>query len=128
MRLLLDTHAFLWWITDAPSLSAKARDAIADTGSQLHLSAASLWEISIKYALGRLPLPLTPAEYLPRHIDRNGISVLAIEDTHTYRLATLPPHHADPFDRMLIAQAELEKLTLVSGDAALRNYDAALLW
>jgi len=128
VNLLLDTHAFLWWITDSPRLSELARARIADRSATLFWSAASTWEVGIKYALDRLPLPAPPRSYLPRQLEKNGMKPLAITDIHAYQVAALPRHHADPFDRMLIAQAQVEKLTLVSVDSKMRQYDVEIVW
>ena len=127
MNLLLDTHTFLWWITDSPKLSGDMREQLFVRGVKVYWSAASTWEVGIKYALGRLPLPCEPAQYLPRQLEINGILPLAITDGHAYRAAALPPHHADPFDRMLVAQAQIEGLKLVSSDAQLRHYDVEVV-
>lgn len=128
MKLLLDTHVFLWWITDSPKLSPAARNAIADSRNEAFFSAASVWEAAIKFALGRLPLPAEPENYFPTHLERSGIQSLPISDEHAYRAASLPPHHADPFDRMLISQTVAQRLILVTSDAALRAYEVDVLW
>jgi len=128
MSLLLDTHTLLWWITDSPKLSDLARREISRGASPLYWSAASTWEVGIKFAIGRLPLPAPPAEYLPRQLEINGVRPLAITDRHAYRAAALPAHHADPFDRMLVAQAQVERFALVSADPAVRAYDVTVVW
>jgi PIN domain nuclease of toxin-antitoxin system len=128
MRILLDTHVFLWWITDHPQLSALARHLIGETNNSLYWSAASSWEISIKYALGRLPLPAPPADFLPPELVKNKIESLPILDKHGFRVGLLPPHHRDPFDRMLVAQAIEESLILLSNDQMLSLYDVPLRW
>ena len=128
MRLLLDTHTFLWWITDSHSLSKKVRGFIADGRNALYWSAASSWEVSIKYALGRLPLPEPPEEFLPRELSKNRIESLHIIDAHAFRAGQLPRHHLDPFDRMLIAQAQAESLVLVSNDKQLSLYNVDIRW
>ncbi|MCC5993029.1 MAG: type II toxin-antitoxin system VapC family toxin [Rhodobacteraceae bacterium] len=121
MRVLLDTHVLLWAVLDDPRLSAAQLDAIG-TG-ELYLSAASVWEIGIKRALGKLDVP---AEIFSIAVDA-GCRPLPISWTHAETAASLPPHHADPFDRMLIAQARCEGLQLVSSDVRLTGYDVDLI-
>lgn len=123
MRLLLDTHVFLWWLTDDPRLDADRRRAIADPDALVHVSAATMWEISIKEALGRIDV----GDDFAGEIDRGGFIELPISATHAVAAGRLPHHHGDPFDRMLVAQARQESLTLVSRDAALSAYDVDLL-
>ncbi|CAI1195686.1 type II toxin-antitoxin system VapC family toxin [Serratia quinivorans] len=117
-RLLLDTHALLWWLIDDPSLGENARKQIADPGNVVYVSAASIWEISIKRALGKLTLP----EDIFEIIDAEDFLPLPMAAFHGQQAGQLPPHHQDPFDRMLIAQAQAEGLTLVSADAAFPQY------
>lgn len=124
MRLLLDTHVYLWWLADDANLSEEARLAIADTRSVVHVSAASLWEASIKEALGRLDLG---GSDLAEEIAANGFVELPVTAIHASAAAHLPPHHEDPFDRMLVAQARLEGLTLVTSGERLSAYDVPLL-
>ena len=128
MKLLLDTHAFLWWITDDPQLSPKARELISDSHNTMYWSAASSWEVSIKYALGRLPLPETPEQFLPVELGKNRIESLSVIDAHAFQAGRLPRHHADPFDRMLVAQAQLESLAILSNDRKLSHYDVEIHW
>ena len=128
MRILLDTHAFLWWITDDSQLSPKARELISDSHNTMYWSAASSWEVSIKYALGRLPLPETPEQFLPVELGKNRIESLSVIDAHAFQAGRLPRHHGDPFDRMLVAQAQLESLTILSNDRKLSHYDVDILW
>lgn len=125
---LLDTHVFLWWITAAPELSPAAREVLAPGRNRLVWSAASSWEVAIKFALGRLPLPLPPGRLLPEHLARNRVEGLPVLDAHAWRVAELPVHHRDPFDRLLVAQAQVEGLTIVSADAQLRAYDVPVIW
>ena len=124
MRLLLDTHVYLWWLADDASLSEEARRSIADSGSLVHVSAASLWEASIKEALGRLELG---GSDLAAEIAANGFIELPVSASHARAAAHLPPHHRNPFDRMLVAQARLEGLTLVTSNAGLEPYEVPLL-
>ena len=128
MKILLDTHTFLWWITDSPQLSATARGLIGDGHNTLYWSAASSWEVSIKYALGRLPLPETPEIFLPPELAVNRLESLPIIDAHAFQSGLLPPHHRDPFDRMLVAQAQVESLVLLSADKKMEPYDVTLRW
>jgi PIN domain nuclease of toxin-antitoxin system len=128
MRLLLDTHALLWWTLDDGRLSASARDAIADAANAVYVSAASAWELAIKAGLGRLSLPAALGPLLADELRLNGFSPLAVSVAHALAVRDLAAHHRDPFDRILIAQARLEELTLVSGDHAMRPYGIPLLW
>ena len=123
MRLLLDTHVFLWYISAAPQLPTAFRDAIRDPASEVYLSVASVWEAVIKYALGKLPLPQPPQEYLPRQREAHQVATLPIEEAAISLLAGLPPLHRDPFDRILVAQAQHEDLHLVTRDGRLPQYD-----
>jgi PIN domain nuclease of toxin-antitoxin system len=128
MKILLDTHAFLWWITDVPQIPATARELISDGHNELYWSAASSWEVSIKYALGRLPLPDAPERFLPFELAQNRIESLPVIDAHAFQAGQLPRHHRDPFDRMLIAQAQVESLVLLSNNPQLRLYDVRVRW
>lgn len=124
MRLLLDTHAYLWWLDDDPQLRPAARAAIEAPQSVVHVSAASIWEIAIKAQLGRIGLRNAD---LTAEITANGFVELPIRAHHGQRAGALPRHHDDPFDRMLIAQAEIERLLLVTRDRRLRAYGVELL-
>jgi len=123
-RFLLDTHVFLWWCADSPQLGHEARDAIAEPGNQVLVSAASAWEMAIKSALGRLRAPRD----VEGAMEANGFQKLAISFAHAARAGALPSRHADPFDRMLVAQAELEDLTLVTHDRRMESHGVAILW
>ncbi|OAI55119.1 twitching motility protein PilT [Planctomycetaceae bacterium SCGC AG-212-F19] len=127
MRLLLDTHIFLWYITADPLLPDALRDAIRDPANEVYLSVASVWEAVIKHALGKLPLPRPPAEYLPQQRDVHRIASLPIDEGAFVHLASLPPLHRDPFDRLLLAQALQHGLTLVTVDDAVRVYSGPFL-
>jgi PIN domain nuclease of toxin-antitoxin system len=127
VRLLLDTHVFLWWIGDDSRLSLSARDAISVAENEVFLSVVSAWEISVKTRLGKLALPSDVEQFLSDQIQRNAMTILPIGLAHALRVARLPLHHRDPFDRMLVAQAQSEKLTLVTADEAIRPYDVTLL-
>lgn len=128
MRLLLDTHAFLWFITADAQLSSTAERGIRTPGSDAFLSIASVWEIAIKVNLGKLPIPLPLETFVPEQLRMNRIRLLPMELHHTFEVSRMPLHHRDPFDRIIIAQAKLEYLELVSADAAFDAYPARRLW
>lgn len=109
-------------------LSPPTRALLQDPENQLFLSAASSWEIAIKYALGKLPLPLPPMEYVPSRMETSGTSPLPVQHSHALQAGSLPLHHADPFDRLLIAQAQLEKLKILTVDGQFEAYEVELLW
>jgi PIN domain nuclease of toxin-antitoxin system len=121
LNLLLDTHVALWAITDSPKLSQKARTLICAPRSTIWVSAASLWEIAIKRSLARSNMPVTSSEALEL-FEEAGYRILAIEAEHTTAVEQLPPHHQDPFDRILIAQALVTPMRLLTRDAALSKY------
>jgi len=123
---LLDTHVWLWLQAEPNRLDPAALDLLADRRNELTLSAASSWEIAIKYRIGKLPLPEPPSAYVPERLRRSGTTPLAVEHPHVLRVADLPDHHRDPFDRLLIAQAQLLDLTIVTIDATFSRYDVAL--
>jgi PIN domain nuclease of toxin-antitoxin system len=123
VRLLLDTHSLLWWLTGNRRLQAAERQAISDPASFVHVSAASIWEISIKASLGRIEVKAD----LQREMEANQFLELPIQWRHARAAGTLPRHHSDPFDRMLIAQAQTESLHLVTYDPRFRDYDVQLL-
>lgn len=120
---LLDTHILLWWLEGSEKLPAKARDVIQDGQNAIYVSAGAIWEMVIKQALGRLEMP----DDLEAVLAGDHIEVLPITAAHTLAVATLPPHHHDPFDRIQIAQARHERLVLISVDADIQKYDAELL-
>ena len=128
MSLLLDTHTFLWWASGDERLSERARAAIETPGAEVFLSTASVWEATIKWQLGKLPLPDHPSRYLPTQLARGDVAPLDIRMHHVLHIAELPPHHADPFDRVIIAQARLEAMTIVTRDDDIRRYDVKTLW
>ena len=122
-KLLLDTHVFLWWRANDPLLHEEAKSAIADAGV-VFVSAATAWEAGIKVSLGRLDLPDT----VESGVEDSGFEKLQISFSHAAAAAALPPHHGDPFDRMLVAQAVFEGLTLVTHDRKLEAYAVSILW
>jgi PIN domain nuclease of toxin-antitoxin system len=128
LRALLDTHAFLWWIGDDPRLSKTAREVLLDEDNEVYFSTASAWEIAIKARLGRIELPRNVESFISKQLDVNDFTVLPIQLSHALRVAKLPAHHEDPFDRILIAQAQIEKLTLVSADKAVARYSVEVAW
>jgi PIN domain nuclease of toxin-antitoxin system len=128
MRLLLDTHAFLWWVIDAPALTRPAREAIADPEADCWLSLASCWEMAIKLSLGKLRLPTPLDRFVPEQMAANGFQQLDIDFRHAVRVASLPFHHRDPFDRLLVAQAMAEDFALVSADTAFDAYGVTRVW
>lgn len=124
MKLLFDSHALLWWLAADPKLGERARQAVADPSSVVYVSAATVWELSIKAALGKLDLD---GADLLKEIEENGLVELPMTARHSVAAANLPRHHDDPFDRMLIAQAQLEGLTIVTRDAAFQPYGVGIL-
>jgi PIN domain nuclease of toxin-antitoxin system len=126
VKLLLDTHVFLWYIAADPLLPARFRDAIRDPANTVFLSVASVWEAVITHALGKLPMPASPAEYLPIQRQRHGIASLLIDEGAFSHLAGLPPHHRDPFDRLIIAQTNQHGMSLLTVDDAVRAYPVKL--
>ena len=127
MKFLLDTHCWLWLQTEPDRLPDDLLRALADSSARRYLSAASAWEIAIKYAVGKLPLPEPPALYVPARMRLSRFEGLAVTHTHALAVATLPPYHRDPFDRVLVAQSKVEGLTLVTADAAIEPYDAPMI-
>ena len=123
MKYLLDTHIFLWWITDNSKLQKSTRDLISDKSNELFLSSASLWEIMIKSKLSKIDLPDDPKTYLKKQVEINSINILNITMEHSLETYDLPEIHKDPFDRMLIAQARVEKLTIVTSDFFIKRYE-----
>jgi PIN domain nuclease of toxin-antitoxin system len=128
MRILLDTHAFLWWIADDQRLSQRSIDLISDGNNELLFSAASGWEIAIKAGLGRLDVPDPLDRFVSEQLFRNHIGVLPVQLSHALHVQTLPQLHRDPFDRILIAQAQVESLPILSSDKWFAGYDVEVLW
>ena len=127
MRILLDTQVWLWMLSAPERLSKKTRSRVASSDNELLLSAASAWEIAIKHALGKLQLPEPPEEYIPSLMNRTGMTPLPVLHRHALRVAALPAHHRDPFDRLLIAQAQLEQAPVLTADKAFRLYDVEII-
>jgi len=128
MKYLLDTHVLLWWIIDSNKLSEKARELIEKGINELYWSAASSWEIAIKNELGKLPLPEQPSEFIESELKKNRIDSLNINNYHAYKAGKLPLHHKDPFDRIIIAQSQLDNLPLISADKVFNSYDVKVIW
>jgi PIN domain nuclease of toxin-antitoxin system len=126
--VLLDTECWLWWHFHPDRLNDSALAVLEERRSPVLLSAASSWEMAIKVALGKLELPTAPERFVPERLAEDGIDALAIEHAHALRLASLPAHHNDPFDRLLIAQAQLERCAIMTADTRFFHYDVELLW
>lgn len=131
MAYLLDTHTFLWLVFDDPHLSARVAAVIRDQANEIVFSAVSAWEIAIKYRLGRdevIRLERDPEEFVPQMRLAYGLMALPIEERHTLRVGSLPLLHGDPFNRLLVAQAQIEGLTILSRDPAITQYDIPVVW
>lgn len=127
MRLLLDTHVFLWSLSDTPHLTRDIRDVIRDPGNDVYVSVVTLWELSIKAKLGKIELPGPAETWLPRAAEETGFETVEISAAHAVTAGQLPLHHGDPFDRLLVAQAMIERLTLASRDPFIARYDVRVL-
>ena len=128
MRVLLDTHAFLWWITDDPKLSLRAGEIIKNMDNEVFVSAASGWELVIKTQLGRLKISENPIDFIREQIQLNAFQSLAIRMNHALQIFSLPGHHKDPFDRLLVAQAQVEEMSILTADPQIARYDVAVIW
>jgi PIN domain nuclease of toxin-antitoxin system len=128
MRLLLDTHTLIWWLTEDSSLPASARKLIGSRNSEVLVSVVSAWEIATKVRLGRLDIAADLARDFGRYLARERFESLSISTEHGIRAGSLPGSHKDPFDRMLVAQAQIESLAIVSNDAVLDGYGVSRLW
>lgn len=128
MKLLLDTHTFLWMSLDDPQLSETAREKLSDNANDLYLSPTSYWEIAIKISIGKYNLAEPLAEFIKREIAANDLNLLPIYVDHAAEVSELPFHHKDPFDRMLVAQSLVESLPIVSGDAIFDQYGVTRIW
>lgn len=128
MNLLLDTHSFLWFIGGSPNLSLTARTLIEDSSNQPFLSIASLWEMAIKLSIGKLNLAHPFEILIPQQMELNGVKPINIEISHLIIVSSLPFHHRDPFDRLLIAQAIVENISIISADSSFDAYTVQRLW
>jgi PIN domain nuclease of toxin-antitoxin system len=128
LRILLDTHCWLWMRGEQDRLSETSRVLLRDPESEVFFSAASAWEIAIKCAAGKLQLPEPPVVFVTQRIAEDRLGALPILLAHALRAGALPPHHRDPFDRMLIAQAQVEELTLLTADRGMAQYDVPIHW
>ncbi|HEU4880796.1 MAG TPA: type II toxin-antitoxin system VapC family toxin [Longimicrobium sp.] len=128
MRSLLDTHTFLWFVAGDDRLSVRARTRIEARDSEILLSIASIWEIAIKAALGRLPLPMPVRSFVPHQMAENNIGLLPVALDHALEAGSLPHHHRDPFDRMLVVQARMEEMPIISADPELDRYGIDRVW
>ncbi len=128
MRVLLDTHAFIWWVTNNSQLSDAARACIADSDNNVFLSTASAWEIVIKVNIGKLILPEPPKSYIPSRLASNQFESLPIQMNHVLQVTALPNHHRDPFDRLLIAQSQAEEMPILTADYLIVQYSVNVIW
>ncbi len=128
MRILLDTHTFLWWTNNSPQLSKNAREIIANPESELFLSAASGWEIAIKMQLGKLRVADDLERFIAEQLSLNQIVTLPITMHHALHVHNLPLHHRDPFDRMIITQSQLEKMPVLTADGIFARYNVKTIW
>jgi PIN domain nuclease of toxin-antitoxin system len=127
MKLLIDTQSWLWWFAAPDRLKQSTIDTIANADNELWFSVASVWEMGIKAAMAKLPLPKPTDEYIRDTVRELGANLLDINATHALTAAELPPYHRDPFDRMLIAQARIEKMTIVTADRVFERYTATII-
>jgi PIN domain nuclease of toxin-antitoxin system len=128
MNVLLDTHAFLWWVIDDSQLSNTAKATIADPSNIIYLSAVSAWEIIIKERTGKLSLPEPPETYIPSRLVSNQFASLTVQMQHVLQIASLPDHHRDPFDRLLIAQSQIEQIPILTVDHMIGQYPVKVIW
>lgn len=128
MKLLLDTCTFLWILSDDAALSEQARAAFSDPANEVYLSPVSVWEIVVKHALKRLPLPEPPDRFIKSQRTRHGIQPLPLDEDAVFQLSRLPEYHKDPFDRMLVCQAIAQGVTLLTPDEAIRQYPVRTMW
>jgi PIN domain nuclease of toxin-antitoxin system len=128
VRVLLDTHAFLWWIEGAPELGRRAKAAVANPDNEVLFSLVSGWELAIQHSLGKLRVPGSLDRFIPEQLTLNGFALLGVELRHVLRVGSLPFHHRDPFDRLLATQALEEQLAIVSADRVFRKYGVTTIW
>ncbi len=127
MRFLIDTHCWLWWFLSPERLSKHAIEFISNSKNDVVFSVVSTWEIAIKVKLGKLKLPSLPKDYIPKRLTSQRMTILAIENLHALRTADLPFHHNDPFDRLLIAQAQVEQLPILTTDPLFSRYEIEII-
>lgn len=128
MNVLIDTQCWLWWFADEDRLNEAARGIIGDGENTLYFSAASSWEIAIKCSIGKLKLPESPDRYVPSRLASQGMLGMAVEHAHALRVSSLPNHHRDPFDRLLIAQSQIESMALLTADPLIAAYEVEAIW
>lgn len=128
MKLLLDTHVFLWWNEANPKLSRHVHQLLSDPKNDLYLSVASAWEMTLKVQSGKLGLPAATAVYIPARINHYGIEPIPVTLAHVLAASALPTYHRDPFDRMLVAQGQVEGLPIVTHDSQIRKYAVETIW
>ena len=128
MRILLDTVTFLWAVSEAAELSDEARELFVDPDNEIYLSSVSTWEIAVKHSLGKLPLPEPPAKFVPAQRKHHGIDALSLDEEATLYLTRLPVLHRDPFDRMLVCQAVVEHLVILTPDELISQYPVRTIW
>lgn len=127
MTLLIDTHCWLWWLSEPESLGQAALSLLRHAENTILLSPVSSWEIAIRHSIGRLPLPEKPEEFVSSRMERDGLISLPIHHSHTLKTADLPFHHNDPFDRLLIAQAIVEEIPIMTADSKFDLYDVEVI-
>jgi len=128
MQVLLDTNAFLWWVTNDSKLSSAAHNIISDSQNDVLFSIVSAWEIVIKFQIGKLPLPESPEIYIPSRLSYSDFTTLSINLKDVLQVGNLPSHHNDPFDRLLIAQSQIRNLPIITADKKFHLYDVNLIW
>jgi len=128
MNLLLDTHCWLWWISEPAKLRESAHRMIESPDNTIYLSAASSMEIAIKYSIGKLPLPEPPEQFVPKRLARDAIASLPVEHIHALHMASIPYYHRDPFDRLIISQAQIEKIPIMTVDRQFEPYEVEIIW
>jgi PIN domain nuclease of toxin-antitoxin system len=129
LRILLDTHVFLWWVSERGArVSDRAREILGDGATEAAMSIASVWELAIKAGSGRIDLPDAIERYVPDRLRHHGFELMSIDLAHAFRAGALPRIHGDPFDRMLIAQAQVEGLPIMTADPAISRYDVETIW
>ncbi|CAD5949609.1 hypothetical protein PCC9214_02466 [Planktothrix tepida] len=128
MRVLIDTHVFIWWTSDYKNLSLSVYNLLCDPNTEVFLSIVSIWEMQIKLSLGKIQFKRALPQLIEDEVKRNKIQLLPIDLSHIYALSDLPNHHRDPFDRLLIAQAKSEKLVIISIDEKFDSYEIERLW